>query len=179
MAKDFDAMEDSNRSGNPDIHSVSRPDRRIFLKIGGSLGAFGALSPLLAGCAQTSVRVGGNSNTNSSSAIGFKPIAVDALDRVVVPDGYVAVALAQWGEPIGVVGNMPTFKMDGSNTADEQAVQMGMHHDGLHFYALQNAKRGLLVMNHEYVDDGLLHVGGMKTGQRIKSKNRKMPMVFR
>ena len=161
MAKDFDTMEDSNRSSNLDIHSVSRPDRRTLLKLGGSLGAMGLLSPLLMACAQANVGVGFGSGlgfslgvgvglgANASPAIGFKPIAVDAQDRVVVPDGYVAVALAQWGEPIGVAGNMPAFKIDGSNTAEEQAVQMGMHHDGLHFYELSNAKRGLLAMNHE------------------------------
>ena len=31
MAKDFSTMEDSNRSSNPDIHSVSDPARRIVL----------------------------------------------------------------------------------------------------------------------------------------------------
>jgi uncharacterized protein len=176
MAKNFDTMEDSNRSSNPDIHSVSRPDRRTLLKLGGSLGAMGMLSPLLTACAQANVGIGFGSgiglslgvgvNVNTaaiaSNAIAFKPIPADVQDRIVVPDGYVAVALAQWGEPIGVAGNMPAFKMDGSNTAEEQAVQMGMHHDGLHFYELGNTKRGLLTMNHEYVDDGLLHVGGMK-----------------
>jgi hypothetical protein len=43
----------------------------------------------------------------------------------------VATALAAWGEPIGIPGNMPAFKPDASNTAAEQAAQMGMHHDGL------------------------------------------------
>ena len=182
MAKDYDTMEDSNRSSNPDIHSMSRPDRRTLLKLGGSLGAMGLLSPLLVACAQANIGIGTGSGgglslgvgvgagvgvgvgveANMPTTIGFKPISVDATDRVVVPDGYVAVALAQWGEPIGVAGNMPAFKIDGSNTADEQAVQMGMHHDGLHFYDLGQTKRGLLVMNHEYVDDGLLHVTGMK-----------------
>ena len=31
MAKDFDSMEDSNRSANPSIHEVSDPARRVFL----------------------------------------------------------------------------------------------------------------------------------------------------
>jgi secreted PhoX family phosphatase len=56
---------------------------------------------------------------------------------------------------------MPAFKDDASNTAAEQAVQMGMHHDGIHYVPLDGSRRGLLVMNHEYTDDGLLHVGGM------------------
>ena len=41
---------------------------------------------------------------------------------------------------------------------------MGMHHDGIHFFPLDGSStRGLLVMNHEYTDDGLLHADGMKT----------------
>ena len=52
---------------------------------------------------------------------------------------------------------MPAFRDDAGNSADEQAVQMGMHHDGLHYFPLDGSRRGLLVMNHEYTDDGLLH----------------------
>ncbi len=88
---------------------------------------------------------------------------VDSRDRLVVPEGYVAAALAAWGEPVGIQGNSPAWKPDASNTAAEQAAQMGMHHDGMHFYPLDAGRRGLLVMNHEYVDDGLLHTDGLKT----------------
>jgi secreted PhoX family phosphatase len=56
---------------------------------------------------------------------------------------------------------MPAFRFDGSNSAADQAVQMGMHHDGIHFYPLNaQGTRGLLAMNHEYTDDGLLHPDG-------------------
>ena len=49
MAKDFSTMEDSNRSSNPDIHSVSDPARRVWLQ--GGLGALaaGVFGPLLPG----------------------------------------------------------------------------------------------------------------------------------
>ncbi len=150
MAKDFTQMEDSNRSSNKTIHEISSPQRRMFLGASSAL----ALSALLPACAQTPIA--------QAAALTFKPTPVDASDKFVVPEGYRAQPLAPWGEAVGIAGNMPAFKMDGSNTAAEQAVQMGMHHDGLHFYALEGNKRGLLVMNHEYVDDGLLHAGGMK-----------------
>jgi uncharacterized protein len=161
MAKDFSTMEDSNSSSNPSIHSVSQPSRRTVLQGGAGVAASALLAPFLAGCANVA---------NAVPRISFKAIPIDITDRLVVPDGYVATALAQWGEPIGVPGNMPAFKIDGSNSAADQAVQMGMHHDGMHFYALPGVQRGLLVMNHEYVDDGLLHVGGMKdwTADKVK-----------
>jgi uncharacterized protein len=150
MPKDFTQMEDSNPSSNLSIHDISRPERRMFLSASGAL----ALSSLLPACALTP--------TAQAAALNFKPIPIDTSDKVVVPEGYRAHALAPWGEPVGIAGNMPAFKMDGSNTAAEQAVQMGMHHDGMHFYSLEGSKRGLLAMNHEYVDDGLLHVGGLQ-----------------
>jgi len=37
MAKDFDSMEDSNRSPNPSIHEVSDPSRRVVLLDHGTL----------------------------------------------------------------------------------------------------------------------------------------------
>lgn len=156
MSKDFDTMEDSNPSANPNIHDVSDPRRRRLLH--GSLAAAiaSAFAPLLAGCAGAP-RSGG-------PLIGFKGIAIGTGDALVVPEGYTAEAFAPWGEPIGVPGAMPAWKPDASNSADEQALQMGMHHDGLHYYPLDgSSSRGLLVMNHEYVDDGLLHPDGLKT----------------
>ena len=160
MAKDFDSMEDSNRSSNPDIHSISDPARRVVIRGGIAALAVGTLAPLLGGCvggAPAGARVGG-------ALLGFKGIPIGQGDALVVPDGYVATAMAAWGEPIGVPGNVPAWREDASNSAADQAVQMGMHHDGIHFCPLGGSStRGLLAMNHEYTDDGLLHADGMKT----------------
>lgn len=154
MPKDFTQMEDSNRSSNASIHDISQPERRLFLGTSGAL----VLSAMLPACAHNVARTA----IAQAAALSFKPVPIGTTDHFVVPEGYRARALAPWGEPIGIAGNMPAFKVDGSNSAAEQAVQMGMHHDGLHFYSLGGSQRGLLVMNHEYVDDGLLHPGGMK-----------------
>jgi secreted PhoX family phosphatase len=173
MAKDFSAMEDSNRSGNTDIHSVSDPARRVWLQGGLATLATGVLGALLPGCAATAA---GPASAAAGPLIGFKAIPAIGTDTLVVPEGYIAEVIAAWGEPIGVAGNMPAYKPDGSNTAADQAVQMGMHHDGIHFYPLDGAaagsssRRGLLAMNHEYTDDGLLHTDGMKTWSAEKVK---------
>ena len=163
MAKDFDTMEDSNRSSNPNIHSVSEPARRVWLKGGLAALAGSALAPLFAGCATPAAGAG--------PLLGFKAIATSTADTLVVPEAYVATTIAAWGEPIGVAGNMPAWREDASGSAADQALQMGMHHDGIHYYALAGSStRGLLTMNHEYVDDGLLHVGGMApwTAEKVK-----------
>lgn len=160
MAKEFAGMEDSNRSANPSIHDISDPSRRVFVR-GGVATAFASIfGPLaagaLGGCASTSASMG--------RAIGFKSVPMQAVDTVVVPEGYTATVLYRWGDPVGIAGRMPAFAPDATNTAEDQAAQAGMHHDGMAFFPAEGSStRGLLVMNHEYVDDGLLHPDGIKT----------------
>ncbi len=98
----------------------------------------------------------------SSALMGFTRLPVSLEDRVLVPPGYSAVVLYAWGDPIS---SGPSWDPTAANSAEEQAIQAGMHHDGIHFFPLPfgsgSSSRGLLAMNHEYTDDGLLHVGGM------------------
>jgi uncharacterized protein len=168
MAKDFSQMEDSNTSNNPSIHDVSNPARRLMLRGGLGLAAGGIFGGL-AGCASGSMATSGN-----SPLVGFKSVPISVRDGITVPEGYTAQVMAPWGDSVGIAGNMPAFKSDASNTALEQEVQIGMHHDGIHFFPIGQGearnKNGLLVMNHEYTDDGLLHADGMKTWSAEKVK---------
>jgi secreted PhoX family phosphatase len=125
--------------------------------------AAGAFFAPLAGCAGLPGGGSGGGASSTGPSIGFKSLPVSAADRMQVAEGYSATVIAPWGEPIGVAGAaMPAFKPDASNSAADQVLQMGQHHDGLQFYALDgSSRRGLLAMNHEYTDDGLLHPGGM------------------
>lgn len=98
----------------------------------------------------------------ASPLIGFTPVAVSRDDAVHVPPGYVAQVLYAWGDPVSAG---PAFRPDVSNSASDQEMQAGMHHDGMHYVPLPGAEasaRGLLAINHEYTDDGLLHPGGMR-----------------
>ena len=149
MDWDPKANEDSNRSGNPALHDLA-VSRRTVLGAG------------VAGALMAALGVPARSAAGSPSRLGFAGVSLAeaAADGVTVPEGYVATAAFKWGEPVGIPGNMPDWRKDAGNSAAEQAAQLGMHHDGMHFFPLSKG-RGLLVMNHEYVDDGLLHVGGM------------------
>jgi secreted PhoX family phosphatase len=159
MPKDFATMEDSNRSSNPDFHALSDPARRTLLRGGLGWAAGGLLAPL-AGCASV--------GAGATPLLGFKAIPVSTADTVVVPEGYVTQVIAAWGEPVGLSGDNPAFKPDASNTAAEQQAQLGMHHDGIHYFAQDGSRSGLLVMNHEYADDGLLHSDGMANWSAAK-----------
>ncbi|MEK8048352.1 PhoX family protein [Ideonella margarita] len=161
MAKSFAAMEDSNRSSNPTIHDVMDAQRRVLLR-GGLASSLVALlgGGALAGCATTGSATGANP-ASLGRQIGFTSVPMAAQDTVTVPPGYTARVLFRWGDPVGVPGQMPAFRPDGGNSAADQALQGGMHHDGMAWFSLDGARRGLLTMNHEYTDDGLLHADGM------------------
>ena len=160
MPKDFSTMEDSNRSSNLSIHDVSDPLRRKVLLGGWHALIAGASAPLTAAL---SAPAKANASVADTALLGFKSVPASATDHVVVPDGYVAKVIAAWGEPVGLAGESPAFKHDAGNSAAEQEAQMGMHHDGMHYFARDGSRSGLLVMNHEYVDDGLLHPDGFRT----------------
>ena len=164
MGKDFSTMEDSNRSSNPSIHDVLRASRRDALRIG-AIAGLGALLQPLSGCAS----LGGGAR------LGFTAVPPDSQDRLVVPPGYVAQVLAAWGDPVGMPGRMPAFRKDAGNSAEDQAVQLGMHHDGVAFFPFDGSStHGLIALNHEYTDDGLLHPDGfvpMTPAKVKKSQN--------
>ncbi|GER15960.1 PhoX family protein [Variovorax boronicumulans] len=133
-------------------------DRRHFLLQSGATAAVVALFGQ--GCARSQLPP----STGATSPSGFfTSVPISQRDAVVVPPEYEWQMLYPWGAPTGVAGRMPAFAPDAGNSADEQALQAGMHHDGMHFFALDaRGERGLLVMNHEYTDEQLLHTDGVK-----------------
>ena len=155
MSHSFNGDDVANTSCNPRLTEVATPrlSRRDLLKAAGVAGVLSILP--LGGCA---------SMPRGRAVMGFKGIDVSDADTVRVPDGYTATTFYSWGDPIGHSDGSPAFKMNGSNTAAEQALQAGMHHDGMHYFPLpygsQSSTRGLLAVNHAYTDEGLLHTDG-------------------
>lgn len=145
--------------------------RRRLLQGSGVLGAV-ALLPF--GLHSAPAAAHGSPTPVRARALGFQSVPVSSTDAVTVPEGYTARTFYKWGDPVGIAGNMPAFKADASNTTQEQAVQAGMHHDGMAFFPLPfgsaNPERGLLAMNHEYVDNGLLFPDGSANWDRNKAR---------
>jgi hypothetical protein len=140
----------SNHSGNPSFSDLIERaiSRRSVLK--GSVGI-----------AATSFLAGVPSRARAEGTRTFTPVPTSAADRVVVPPEFDHEVLFAWGDPIS---NGPAFLQDATNSTTDQEQQAGMHHDGMHFFPLdRDGRRGLLAINHEYTDDGLLHPDGMVT----------------
>ncbi len=152
----------SNLSGNPHLGDMilERVNRRQV--IGGSLaaaavGIFGrsifAATPASAAAAAPAGITGGMIRQNPQ-LLGFTPVGVSTDDTVHVPEGYRVDTLIPWGTPL--FDDSPAWMPDASNTAADQAMQVGFNHDGIHFFPFGNGSagsgHGLLVLNHEYTD---------------------------
>jgi uncharacterized protein len=110
--------------------------------------------------------------TSSRTLSPFKSVPLSRDDTLVVPEGYRAGVLFAWGDPVGSEAGSPAFRFDASNSAQEQALQAGMHHDGMQYYPLPygstNSSRGLLAINHEYLSTGLLFTDGTANWNAVK-----------
>ncbi len=166
----------SNPSSNETFESILEVNltRRQILKGGIGAAAVAMFGPSLFDMNQALA------GTHGFAGIGFTGISASTTDTVRVPAGYTAKVLYAWGDPVSAG---PAFLRDASNSAADQMVQAGMHHDGMHFFPFPkhgagrsgqySSDRGLLCVNHEYTDDGLLHPGGMNpwTAEKVaKSK---------
>ncbi len=157
---------ESNNSANEhfsDVLAINQR-RRQLLQGGFSLAATTLLAGA-AGCARTMIKPEATPN------LAFQAVPISMADTLRVPVGYSAQVLYGWGDAIS---DGPAMQPDASDSAALQMQQAGMHHDGMHFFPFPGKENhGLLVMNHEYTDDGLLHVGGMTpwTAEKVaKSK---------
>ena len=146
---------------------------RRVASLGALLGLLGRVATGTAFAASASAPAPGRS---ASALLGFKGVPPTTDDTVVVSDGYTASVLLAWGDPVGIARKdlyTPEFLPDGSNSAEDQELQAGMHHDGMHYFPIdfvdspvlgslsgRSSRHGLLAVNHEYFDYGLLVPGG-------------------
>ena len=143
----------------------ARVSRRTVVT-GGMAAAAGFLTAA-AGAAPAAAHPDKHKPKKKTKLLGFAAIPLSTADEVVVPAGYSARPLIPWGTPIlgdypAFVPGTPPFVANG-NSAAEQAQQIGMHHDGMHFFPIgkgpRGSRRGLLVVNMEYTEERYLHTG--------------------
>ncbi|WP_022954930.1 PhoX family protein [Perlucidibaca piscinae] len=126
--------------------------RRTLLKSGVGLSAALFMGGTLSACG------GGGSSSGGAvvapaARLGFSAVPASSGGQVIVPSGYSYQVMAPWGSPL--FSTSPAWKGDASETAADQALQVGDNHDGMHFFPLDGATQsdeGLLVMNHEYIN---------------------------
>ncbi|MDW2132687.1 DUF839 domain-containing protein, partial [Vibrio sp. 2129(2023)] len=172
MSKEtFDATR-YNQSDNKPFEEVLEASlsRRSILKGGlgiSAMTAFGAFG--LAGCNSSSSGTSASNGSGVSKAVlNFDSIPGSLTDAVSIPQGYIAQVLVPWGTPLNAQGS--AWKNDGSNTSSDQLNALGMHHDGMHFFPLNDSTTdGLLCINHEYIDTSALHPNGPTVANGVRT----------
>ncbi|WP_235018011.1 PhoX family protein [Thermomonospora echinospora] len=156
----------SNPSGNSTFQEIveARLSRRSVIRGGtvvAAAGFIGATAGVGSAAAAPAPAPKGRGK-GGRGLLGFQAVPPSTDDKIKVPAGYTAEVLIPWGTPLSSRG--PAWKKDASNTAADQALQVGSHHDGMSFFPLGagplGSRQGLLVLNHEYVDQVLLFPDG-------------------
>lgn len=170
----------SNLSSNPHMQEVikSRYSRRSLLQGSLSVAALGFLGASLPGCGSSSSsdepadEAPPEDQTEKPQLLGYNAVPVSESDTVVVPEGYTVKAFLALGTPIA--GTYPSFALD--NSGDDQGMQVGHHHDGIHFFPIDgdhpyegSSADGFIVMNHEYVEPRFMHTSAV--GQSLSRNN--------
>ncbi len=154
--RDDDGVSNPSSHGSfAEIIESINPRRRLLLKSGAGIAAIPFLGGLAA-CGNDDAEIA--PGASAEKMLGFAAVSISTADTISVPTGYVASAILPWGTPIRT--GAPAWKADASNSAAEQAQQVGDNHDGMHFFPLNPAgnalgdrsDEGLLVMNHEYIN---------------------------
>ncbi|MCF4969856.1 PhoX family protein [Nostoc sp. CMAA1605] len=178
-----------NQSRNESIRDVIdrvSMSRRRFIMTAASASVLTVVGEVSIGGILQSVEAAPIPKGTGFGGIGFKSVPPNVFnpttgvlekDLVSVPEGYTAKVLFAWGDPI--MPGAPTWLADASQDAAAQAMQVGMHHDGMHYFPLsqgnvvgrtvssqarslrsflnQPINNGLLCVNHEYTQENILH----------------------
>ena len=172
----------SNPSGNRQFNDVLEVNlKRRQMLIGGlSAAAIGFLGlPALGGIRLASATA--IQPRAGFGGIGFEGIQPNTLahgliDDVLLPPGYQYEVLYAWGDPIGAEGQkpgQPAWKDNASNSAEEQTLQAGDHHDGMHYFpfpGVSGSHHGILCVNHEYDDQLILYPDGLANWSLEKAR---------
>lgn len=162
----FNDDYDSNNSGNAefaDLFDKKITRRDLITKTAGGAVAL-TLAASLTGCNDDDNGSGNSTppvkpeENPKPTSLKFKAVSKNTLDQVTVPEDYEARVLYALGDPLS----------EGLTEWDENNIPSGASfirrsgecHDGMTFFGMSNSRfdakqssSGLLVMNHEYVDD--------------------------
>ncbi|MGH8503084.1 MAG: PhoX family protein [Gammaproteobacteria bacterium] len=155
----------SNTSNNVPFQTIlhRRLSRRDVLR-GGVAAAAGYMlgMPVVNYVAARTAR-GIKAHETVARQLGFESIPGSLADKVSVPPGYKVQLFAPWGTPIN--GASPAFdEINASNSAEEQAMQAGDHHDGMRYFPVpkgyEGSDHGILCVNYENITQQYLHPNG-------------------
>jgi len=171
MSKSISDKVVRNTEGNTPFSTILEANMSRRLVMRGSLGS--ALA-LFAGASISACGGGSDGDDDQAVKLGFASLPNSMTDACVVPAGYVASVIGAWGTPLN--DQAAPWSNEGRNSSQDLLHSTGMHHDGMHYFPLAgSSSEGLLVVNHEYIDEKALHPNGPTSvdGKRPAEEVRK------
>ena len=178
----FNDDYDSNTSGNPEFLDLfhKQINRRDLIKktAGGAVAL--TLAASLTGCSDDDDHhqaVTPSNPDQKPKALGFKPVDKNVLSEFSVPEGYEARVLYALGDPLH--SSLPEWDENNIPSGASFTMRSGECHDGMTYFGMSNSRydaqqsqRGLLVMNHEYINSQrLLHPASNTIDADIRSED--------
>ncbi len=154
MSKEIEDHRIHNASGNEPFASVL--DRRVSRR-GVMRGGLGLAAASMLGFGGTAKALAAGAAEKAPLTLAFEAVRGSHTDAVVVPEGYVAQVLVPWGTPL--TERAPDWHSALAMDPESQANSVGMHHDGMHGFPLDEAsasRRFVLALNNEYIDQQAL-----------------------
>ncbi len=154
--------------------------RRSVLAGATTLSLAGLAGLVLGGCDGEQAATGPPGPTPPGSPeFNFKVVPMNAHDKVAIPEGYRAHVLYAYGDPISP--DLDAYSNMGTEPASEWDHRAGDHHDGMHFFGLNDSgeldpnasNRGILCINHENVTLHLMH--DLQSEQARNSRTYRTP----
>jgi len=136
--------------------------RRRFLKSSAALGA----ALVLPSCGESEQAANSSSSPKASkkptspTSLTFKELEHGLDETLSVADGYESQVLIRWGDPLfDGVSEFNPYELN----ASEQSKRFGFNNDFIgfvpHSFGSNSSDKGLLVVNHEYVNSELMFPG--------------------
>ncbi|TCM70777.1 hypothetical protein EC844_10146 [Acinetobacter calcoaceticus] len=184
-----DNVYDSNASGNPefrDLFNKSISRRSLITKTAGGAVAL-TLAASLSGCNDDdNDSVSGPSEppvdeNKTPDSLKFKAVVKNTLNEFTVPEGYQARVLFALGDPLKE--GMSEWNDNDIPTGVSFSMRSGDNHDGMTFFGLNPSKanydanasnEGLLVLNHEYINQKYLHPSKNTIKDPVRSEDEVM-----
>ena len=76
----------------------------------------------------------GSMRASESELLGFAAVPVSSQGDMTSCRRVTVRRFSARGDPEGIAGAQPEFRFDGSNSAAEQELQAGMHHDAVELF---------------------------------------------
>ncbi|GHB20281.1 PhoX family protein [Salinicola rhizosphaerae] len=154
MSREVEDHRLHNQSTNTPFEEIVERhlSRRQILQGGLGLAAFSMMGGFGLGASGLAL-----AEEKTPLSLAFEAIQGSRTDAVVVPAGYRAQVLIPWGTPLSA--EAAAWHSDLAMTPAQQAASVGMHHDGMHAFALDadsESRRFLLALNNEYIDQDAL-----------------------